>query len=199
MSLIMRWSLAPAVLVGWLMATASASAALTPEIRDGAEFFTPESVKKADAEIKDIKRNFKKDLLIETYNTVAADKAEEVKKMDRKARNRFFQDWARNRAKAVEVNGIYVLICKDPGHIQVEVGNETQRKAFTVNDRDKLRNILLTRLQEGAKVKEEAEKKKLHDKGLVEAVEFVRKTMSENLGKASTPLAGAPGKGAHAE
>src|SRR5262249_12903335 len=66
-----------------------------------------------------------------------------------------------------------------------------QKKAFTEKNRDRLAELLLTRFKEAAGVKEEAEKKKIYDKALREAVEFVRKTLADNLGRASA--APAPG------
>jgi uncharacterized membrane protein YgcG len=67
------------------------------------------------------------------------------------------------------VIGIYVLITKEPGHIQVEVGHETQKAAFTSKDRDRLRDILIDGFQ-----------KKEYDRGLLDAVQFVEKTLDEN-------------------
>src|SRR5436309_2021594 len=91
MSIGTRWILVAATMAASLLAVSSASAALTAEIRDEAGFFSPEAIQKANAEIKEIKREFKRDLLIETFKSVPADRLEEFKKMDRKARNRFFQ------------------------------------------------------------------------------------------------------------
>ena len=200
MSIGTRWMLVAAAMAASLLASGSASAALTAEIRDEAGFFSPEAIQRANAEIKEIKREFKRDLLIETYRGIPADKQEEFKKIDRndrKARNQFFENWALSRAKAVDVNGIYIQICKDPGHIQVDVGNQTQKKDFTLKNRDQLRELLVRRFQEASKLKDEAEKKKVYDKALLEAVSFVHRTMSENLGKASAapgrlPVATAP-------
>src|SRR5437867_125773 len=85
-----RWMLVPAVVLAWLVAAGAASAALTAEVRDDGGFFKPETIRKANQEIKDLKHRTKKDLLVETYKTVPADKAEQVKNMNAEARNKFF-------------------------------------------------------------------------------------------------------------
>src|SRR3954464_16041904 len=113
---IARWMFVPAVVLGWLVGVGPVSAALTAEVRDDAGFFKPETVKKANQEIKDLKHKTKKDLLVETFKTVPADKVEQVKNMDGPARNKFFLEWARSRARATEVNGVYILFCQEPPH-----------------------------------------------------------------------------------
>lgn len=149
--------------------------AAAPEIKDHANFFSSTAVGKANEEISAINRKYRKDLSIETFDTPPADQAEKYAQAGR-ARDEFYNAWARDRAKNARVNGIYVLITKKPAHIQVEVGNETQRKAFTLENRNKLRDILL-----------DAFKKNEHDKGLLEGVRYVDRTISENEGGAARP------------
>jgi uncharacterized membrane protein YgcG len=153
----------------FLALAAAPALAVVPEVQDGAAFFKPETIAKANDALAEIGKKHHKDLLIETYATVPADKVEAVKAMDKEARGKFFQEWGNSRARRRMVNGIYVLISKDPGHIQVEVGNETQKAAFTTKDRDRLRDILI-----------EAFQKKEYDRGLLDAVQFVEKTLDEN-------------------
>src|SRR5216110_1380382 len=94
-----RWALIPAVLIGWLAVAGPASAVLVSEVKDDAGFFKPETIKKANGEIKEIKERYKHDLVVETYKTVPADRLDEVKKMDKESRNRFFEGWEVERAK----------------------------------------------------------------------------------------------------
>jgi uncharacterized membrane protein YgcG len=164
-----------AALLGWLVAVAPVSAAVPPVIKDDAKFFSDKARTEADAKIKEIYRDFHKDLFIETLPSVPPDKAKDVNLKDRSARERFFEEWARERFRNAGVNGIYVLICKDPPHIQVEVGNETREKAFTVKDRDELAKILLSRFRE-----------KKYDEGLREAVDFVAARLKANGVRAGT-------------
>src|SRR5438105_2640788 len=111
-----QWTLIPAVLLGWLLTAAPATAQKqrTPArtVQDEAGLFSPTAVQKANAEIADIKRLYNKDLLIETFATARAG-IDKVDLKDRQAKRRFFVDWALERAKNNLVNGVYVLICKD--------------------------------------------------------------------------------------
>jgi uncharacterized membrane protein YgcG len=167
-----RRALWPAVLLFLyvVLAVAAPALAVVPEVQDGAGFFKPETIAKVNDAVAEIGKKHHKDLLIETYATVPADKVEAVKAMDKEARTKFFQEWARSRGIKRQVNGVYVLITKEPGHIQVEVGDRTERAAFTAKDRDHLRDILT-----------EAFKKKEYDSGIVDAAQFVAKTLDENM------------------
>jgi len=170
----LRWGRLLGFALLLVLAAGSPALAVVPEVQDGAGFFKPETIAKANDLLAEIGKKHDKDLLVETYPTVPADKVEAVKAMDKEARAKFFQEWANSRARRRRVNGVYVLICKEPGHIQVEVGHETQKTAFTTKDRDRLRDLLIDAFQ-----------KKEHDRGLIDAVQFVEKTLDENL--AHTP------------
>jgi hypothetical protein len=168
----LRW-IGLALFIG-LLAVAPVRAA-APEVKDEAKFFSASAVEKANGEIAAINRKYRKDLLIETLESPPADQAEKFAKPGR-TRDEFYNAWARERARKARVNGIYVLITKKPGHVEVEVGNETQRRAFTLENRNKLRDILL-----------DGFKKNEHDKGLLEGVRYVDRTISENEGGAAHP------------
>lgn len=158
-----------------LIATPVALAALTPEVVDAAGFFGANATREANQVIKEIKDRYHKDLLIETYKTVPADKEAMFKDLDKRGQDRFFAEWGRDRAKFREVNGIYILICRDPGHLQIEVGNETEKRVFTLRDRDHLKDLML-----------EAFKKKDYDRALLEGVAYVQKVMSQNVGRSAS-------------
>jgi uncharacterized protein len=185
----LRWTILPALLLGCVTV---AMAALVGEVRDEAGFFSADAIQKANEVIKEIHKDFKKDLLIETYKTLPADKLEEFKKVekDKAAREEFFQKWARQRGKQAEVNGVIILITKEPGHLEIEVGNETQKRDFTNADRRELRDLMVGKFKDAAKAKDETDKKKLHDEALLEGVRFVQKTMKSNIGtiKGSGPV-----------
>src|SRR5207249_2422532 len=87
--------------------------------------------------------------------------------------------WATDNAKDTRVNGIYVLICKDAKidlkrRVEVSVGEETIKKAFTVADRDALVEFILAKLRKGQ-----------NDEALTGGVAQVRQTLSTNLGRSS--------------
>src|SRR5262249_46243169 len=159
-----------------LVAAGPDSDVLTAEVRDNGNFFKPETIKEADDIIKEIKQKYKHDLLIETYATVPEKDVEKVEKMNAEERNKYFNEWAIARARTAEVNGVYILICKKPPHLEVEVGNETRKKAFTVDNRRELRDLLVKYFEE-----------QKYDQGLLEAVRYVQRTMGNNL-KAEAPI-----------
>src|SRR5579875_2331013 len=168
---ISRWLLIPALLIGWLGLSTGAFAAVAPVIKDDGKFFSAEAVEKANAQIKKIAQDYDKDLLIETFPTIPADLKKDYQP---EKKREFFEKWARDRAHDNAVNGVYVLICKTPPHLQVEVGNETQKKAFTVRNRNELAKMLLDKF-----------KAKKYDEGLLEAVDYYGKTLRQNLGRSS--------------
>src|SRR3984957_11763208 len=133
-----RWACFSLCLVA---ASAATAWAVVPEVQDGGGFFKPETIAKVNDILASIGEKHHKDLLIETYATVPADKVESVKAMDKEGRTKFFQEWANSRARRRRVEGVYVLISKTPPHLQIEVGKQTEKEAFTHKDRDKLREI----------------------------------------------------------
>ncbi len=74
-------------------------------------------------------------------------------------------------ARRRRVEGIYVLISKTPPHLQIEVGKQTEKKAFTIEDRSKLREILIS-----------AFGKKEYDRGLLEASAIRRQGLRRQPG-----------------
>jgi len=152
-------------LLGWL-ALAGAARAVAPEIKDDAKFFSPDAVKKANEEIREIMRKFNRDLLIETFATPQGDQEAKVKEMSREERRKFFVKWANERTRDRVVNGVYILISKSPSHVQIEV---TPRARSVFDDRavEKLVEILLTDFRE-----------KRFDDGLAAAVKFVREKLA---------------------
>jgi uncharacterized membrane protein YgcG len=180
----MRLRLGLSIITALLMLPLSALA-LTPEVRDEGHFFKFDTVAKADEIIKDIQKTKKKDLLIETFPHVPAGKEKEATSTDHKEKDRFFSEWALQRAREAKVNGIYVLICKDPAYIKVAVGNQT-RQVFTDDNRDHLGKILVDRF-----------KKKEYDEGLLEGVRYVQTTLKDAGSKRDDEQVYHPGGGGH--
>src|SRR5437016_8860069 len=100
---------------------AGKAAALEPQVRDDAGFFSPQTVEQANAIIKQIKDDHGKDVMIETFAAIPADLQAQY---DPDRKDQFFENWLTSRAKELGVNGVYVLICKDPSRAQLGVGKE---------------------------------------------------------------------------
>ncbi len=149
-----------------------------PAVRDDAGFFSADTVRKADEDILALRKQYKVDLRVETFSGVPADKTSQVPAMTTSERNQLFSTWALDRAKAAEIRGVYILICKNPGHLEVVVGNQTRKQAFTLEDRDKLRGILTAQFKD-----------KEYDKALVAGIDLVRDTLQKNIGPTRSSLA----------
>jgi TPM domain len=153
------------LLLGLLSVGGKAQAAVA-EVRDEAHFFSAGAVAEANDSIKEIKQRYMKDLLIETIVLVPEDKKDEANSSDEKVKGHFFANWAIQRARAQGVNGIYVLITREPGHVEVVVGNQT-RTVFPDEERHRLSQLLLTHFRQ-----------KEYDEGLRAAVKDVRSVLS---------------------
>ncbi len=118
----------------------AAAAVVAPEIKDEGKFFSAEAVKKANQQIREIYRKYQRDVLVETYPTPPADQIDKVKEMDTKERSAFFGKWAKERAEHCVVRGVYLLICKEPKFLYIEVtpqaklgpAGEVRQKLFDV-------------------------------------------------------------------
>jgi uncharacterized membrane protein YgcG len=139
------------------------------DVRDEGGFFSADAMRKASEGIAELRRRYGKDLVVETFKEVPDDRKKDYKSADR---NRFFEAWAKDRAKALGVDGIYVLVCRDPAHLQVIVGEETRKKAFTAQDRERLVELLLKSFRE-----------RKYDEGLLEAVKRVEARLQANVGE----------------
>jgi uncharacterized membrane protein YgcG len=154
-----------------VLCPASLALAAAAQVVDNAGFFSPDAVSKANQQLADIHNQFGKDLRVETYSTIP-DELKSSYSPDRK--DKFFSEWAYKQAKAAGVQGAIVLITRDPSYLQVDVGETTRRQAFTVEDRNRLRNTLLTNF-----------KAKRYDEGLLSAVDAFRSSLIAN--KAGAP------------
>jgi len=155
------------------------------EIKDDAGFFSQKALDKANAQLADLKKTNNKEVRIETFKTFPSGKADAVKKMDKAERARVFEKWARERATAEHAKGIFILICKDPGHVQVEDDKQTREQGFGSTERDELRDKLLAGFRE-----------KDYDKALLDAVDFISRTVKTKL-KMHAEAEGVPITGQH--
>src|ERR1019366_3999547 len=149
-----------AALFGLLLApgTSWGQAQRPRKVHDEAGFFSKEAINDANADIAKIKERHHKDLWIETV-----EKGPDKKSADR---------WAQKRAHENGVDGVYIVISKDPKHFEIYVGNKTREKGyFTTEDRDKVMEILRTNLG------------KNKDKALTEAAQYTLDTMNRHAPK----------------
>jgi len=163
----LRWLLAAGLVtagLGLSVAPVAASKAPPPAnsgIIDGAKLFSEDAVKKARDRVEQIRKDYGKGLFIETIA-----KAESKDAVDRMAADKY---------KDHQVGGVYVLICKDPQRIRIQVGDKTRQRAFTTAKRDQLLTIFQKNFKE-----------KKFDEGLMEGIAYVDKTFDSTIGKGTT-------------
>ena len=150
-----------------LMSLGGAVSSASPAaIEDNGDFFSASAKAEAARNIGELEKAVHKDLAIETFKEAPADVAQEASSGDKAETNRVFEAWAEKQAKAKHVNGVYILLVKSPAHLQVLVGNDTQKRLFTLQDRETLVSTMLTSLRA-----------KKYDEALLDAVNFVSTTM----------------------
>lgn len=135
-------------------------------VQDDGKFFSADAIQSAERIIGQIQSDEHRDVLIETVAEIPQDLRDQF---EQKGKTKFFQDWANARAKERGISGVYILICKNPSHLQAAVGNITQQKLFTIADRDELVRVLLRRFRQHQ-----------FDDGLLDAVKFIQQRMNSN-------------------
>jgi len=155
-------------LFGTLFGTAIATAG-TGGVRDNGDFFSEPAKKEATRKISEIETQFKKELVIETFTSIPEEIKRGVDLADKPALNKMFEQWTVKEARQQKINGIYILISREPAHLQIVVGNDTQNKAFTLMDRDNLVTLMRSKLRT-----------KQNDEALLECVKFVSTTMASH-------------------
>jgi hypothetical protein len=161
------WLIAPLLLLLGSRALAASSG-----VRDEAHFFSPDVVSQAEQVIGQIEQKHHKDVLVETLPAIPPDLKGQYDPQNKEA---FFEKMANTRAKAQGVDGIYVLITRDPPHLQVMPGNNTRQRLFPLSDRDAVRDQLLTSF-----------KQEKFDQGLLDMVRGIQQRMDANARNAGS-------------
>lgn len=154
------------------------------EISDGGGFFSAEAIATANQSLRDLKQKSGHEVRIETFAVAPAEKIEALGKMDAKQREAFFSKWVFDRAEATQSRGIFVLICRDPSHLNLWAGTPIQKAGFGAAQAKTVKEVMLTRL-----------KAKEYDKALIEGVAQLSTTfggLSHTKAKASTTTPATP-------
>jgi hypothetical protein len=138
-------------------------------VDDRAGLFSADAVARAREAVRQFRKDYHRDLFIETFAHVPDGDRKDVSGLWTWSRERYFTGWAKRRAKTVGVDGVYVLICKQPKHVHVLVYPDTPEQAFTDDNTKELRRRLERQLP------------KAPDAALEDAAAFVRDTVKENL------------------
>src|SRR5439155_12483546 len=159
-----------------LLALSSPARAATAkaEVADNAAFFSADAVRQANQKLDDIDAKYGKQMRVETYPTIPDEQRGNYNEANKR---QFFQNWTRRRAQETGITGVFVLICKEPSSLQVEVGKNTAASgAFTLADRTRLANQMLA-----------AFRQKNYDPALLDAVNFFETTLAQHQGGQQKP------------
>lgn len=143
-------------------------------VADGGAFFSAAALAEAAELIQSIRAFHGRDVYVETYAEVPEPLRDDL---TRDGREKFYDDWLNRRARQLGIRGVFVLVTRTPGRVQVGVDRATQRRAFTPADRDALRDALVTAFRASR-----------YDRGLLDGLRFVRQRMDENTARESSPV-----------
>jgi uncharacterized protein len=149
-------------------------------VQDDLGLFSAEAKSKANAEIARIKREFHKDLMIET--TPPPKQPKDLDVNDTAAVDKFIDTWVKEKFKNEQIDGVHVLfIEKNKLHkLRIAVGPKTIEKGvFTIENRKELEHRTIEKMKAGDK-----------DGALLAATSYVGETMQHN--SRSAPRAAAP-------
>jgi uncharacterized membrane protein YgcG len=141
-------------------------AVFPPPIKDDGKFFSKDAIEKANKKIRAIYQNYKKDVVVVT---LAGLNFEQARKLDEEGKTKFFGRMAREASVDIGLNGIMVVLCKKPTHLQVHMDPDTQKKAFTTANRKTLIDKIVAQFKEDN-----------FDAGLLEGLDAIEAALKAN-------------------
>jgi hypothetical protein len=141
-------------------------------IRDEGQLFSPAAVQEADTMLRQISRQHGKDVIVETFAAIPPNLQSRFNSMER---SKFFREWASERARAQNINGVYLLLVQTPGRLEWNADEATRRSAFTPNDGERLTELMVPLL-----------KRENYDSALLQGVRYIQTRLNENLSGAGS-------------
>jgi hypothetical protein len=143
-------------------------------VEDRGDLFSPEAITKAKAILAEVKDVNPREMSLVSFKELPEAKKKQFEKVESADdRKRFFSDWAKEEARDDKAKGIFVLICRKPGHVEILVDRPLRDKGFSARDEEQVVKMLIEKFKE-AKDKQDNEQTTIRDKGLINAAEFVR-------------------------
>jgi hypothetical protein len=167
--------------IGGLLFAGQAAWSAEP-IDDAAALFSDATGQRAAAAIQAIAQRYHIDLRVETFAQVPGERAAQYYEAKTAVgRGRFFTRWAHDQAAAERVDGIYVLICKDPLHVRVVTNPTAPGRPSSFSDRE---------CSELQKRLDDAFRRQHYDAGLLEGIDFVRDQLEVDSRGSAWPCIG---------
>ncbi len=127
------------------------------ESKDDGKFFSEEAWKKVAPAAEKLFKQKSLDFVVETYMTPPKGDAEKLKAMTPAERDKYFKEFAEERAKELKLDGVYILVSKTPASLYVLSGPNAIDRDFGT----KIRSALLASFKD-----------KKFDEGLQKAIEL---------------------------
>ncbi len=115
-------------------------------VLDEAGIFSPAAVTAAREKVHQIRREYHCDVLIDTVSRPPAADWSKATSWSGRKRADYFHGWARERSQQLGVEGIHVLICKQPRHVAVVVWPERLEEQFNQKDCTDIERLLTRQL-----------------------------------------------------
>jgi uncharacterized membrane protein YgcG len=156
-----------ALMLGLVLA-GSAQAVYPPPLKDDGKFFSKDTIDKANKKIRELYEKYKKDVLVETLMTLSVDQEKALKE---EGTEKFFSKLALARAREVGLNGVLILLSKKPSYLRIHMDPDTQKSAFTTQNRKVVVNKMVARFKEDN-----------FDEGLLEGLNAIEAALKSNSG-----------------
>lgn len=136
-------------------------------LMDEAKMFSGDAVSKARQEVEAIRHRFGRDVHIETHAAPPEADRERVRGLNAEERMAYFRSWAQKRAHAENVNGVTILISRDPSSLYVNVA-DAARNVITPEEEKRIREAMLAKFRE-----------RRFDEGLDAALKNIRESLAD--------------------
>lgn len=136
-------------------------------IVDGGQFFSADAVTRARQEIDLLRHRFGRDLRLVTFAGPPESDRDRLRGLSPEQRADYFRSWTQKIAHGEGVNGMTILISRDPSYLYVNVADDA-RSVVTPDEEKRLREAVLAKFRE-----------KKFDDGLATAVRIFRDALAE--------------------
>jgi uncharacterized protein len=135
-------------------------------VKDEAHLFDLKTLQQADERLLELWRKSRLYVVIEAVDTVPREDQGKIRN-SRDAKH-YFAVWAAQRAKDLRVVGLYVLICRHPGHVEVIAWPKEYEGEYNSGDCERLRRTFVNHKPKGD-----------NNKALLALVDEVRRLVDE--------------------
>ncbi|HEV3439347.1 MAG TPA: hypothetical protein VG122_18420, partial [Gemmata sp.] len=143
------------------------------QVIDDAKLFSSDAIAQAEKKMSATKFDHGFHFTVDTYKELPPDRKSGYSKgMEKEKEKEFFKSWATSTVRTDKDKGPYVLICLNPGWVEVIEDKESKNRGFTPADVTHLKKIFFDAMIASAR-KTPDEQKAIRDKALLDATDYV--------------------------